>query len=286
MVHYANITQPQEPVAAQTAFGDWEILRFHGNLPFEPSGAESLVSSLRRAILSRAAEINGSTQPVSPAISGHDPDGKPTRDPHIAFVPLLDVGHPYSDGRIRGLGMVRPVTFSQDDEEFFQQILMMPEVDEDGVITDHPIAEFEWAGVGRCGITIETAQPSLRSLMPERYFSVAQSWATVLPYRFEGMRKRRFSTPGGERETLAMVGKSCARVGLPKPERVWTLYRSPIPGVRDIRDFPPDPYGRRYPRRHLLIRFPTPIRGPVLLGADRFRGFGLCLAVDDELTEA
>ena len=38
MVHYANIAQPQEPVAAQTAFGDWEILRFHGNLPFEPSG--------------------------------------------------------------------------------------------------------------------------------------------------------------------------------------------------------------------------------------------------------
>ena len=98
--------------------------------------------------------------------------------------------------------MVRPVTFSQDDEEFFQQILMMPEVDEDGVITDHPIAEFEWADVGRCGITIETAQPSLRSLMPERYFSVAQSWATVLPYRFEGMRKRRFSRRSWPRLSL------------------------------------------------------------------------------------
>ncbi len=179
---------------------------------------------------------------------------------------------------------MRPLELSETDESFLQQILRMAEVDEDGIVTERPISEIEWLGVGRCGTTLETDQPTLRSLWPGRYLGPASSWATVLPYRFEGMRKRRFSTPGGERETLAMVGKSCERIGLPRPELVWALYRCPLPGVRDIRDFPPDPYGRRYPRRHLLIRFPEPVHGPVLLGADRFRGFGLCLPVADELT--
>jgi CRISPR-associated protein Csb2 len=36
------------------------------------------------------------------------------------------------------------------------------------------------------------------------------------------------------------------------------------------------------PRRHLVLYFAEPVAGPVLLGAGRFRGLGLCRPVAEE----
>ena len=33
---------------------------------------------------------------------------------------------------------------------------------------------------------------------------------------------------------------------------------------------------------HAVLQFPEPVRGPVLLGAGRFAGLGLCRALDPE----
>ena len=40
------------------------------------------------------------------------------------------------------------------------------------------------------------------------------------------------------------------------------------------------PYHGR-PLRHLVLTFARPIRGPLIIGAGRFRGLGLCLPLDD-----
>jgi CRISPR-associated protein Csb2 len=40
------------------------------------------------------------------------------------------------------------------------------------------------------------------------------------------------------------------------------------------------PY-RSKPFAHLVLTFVRPIRGPLILGAGRFRGLGLCVPLDD-----
>jgi CRISPR-associated protein Csb2 len=277
MVSYGTTIASSATLQSQTAYGEWETLRLSGNLPFEARHARSLVTSFRRTLLGRAASANGHSGPISPAISGHEADGSPTRAPHIAIIPLMNVGYPFSDGRMRGLAIVRPASFSIEDERLLQDILLAPTTDEDGVVTETPITSMKWPGFGTCGLKLETINPSLRSLAMGRYLRPADHWATVLPYRFEGMRKRRFSTPAGDRETFSMVSRSCERIGLPAPAGVRTVYRSPISGVQDLKEFPADSYRRGFASRHLIIRFSEPVGGPVLIGADRFRGFGLCL---------
>ncbi len=58
---------------------------------------------LRDALLKSAGGL-----PVPALLSGHDPDGRPTTAPHIATVPLADVGWTHSQGRLMGLALVWP----------------------------------------------------------------------------------------------------------------------------------------------------------------------------------
>src|SRR5690606_7274999 len=45
---------------------------------------------------------------IPPAVSGHEADGSPTRDPHMAVVPLAFAGLPHADGRLLGFALVPP----------------------------------------------------------------------------------------------------------------------------------------------------------------------------------
>jgi CRISPR-associated protein Csb2 len=53
--------------------------------------------------------------------------------------------------------------------------------------------------------------------------------------------------------------------------------RRPNTGTR-----PQDSPYRGRPLAHMVLTFGQPIRGPIVLGAGRFRGLGLFLALDDE----
>jgi hypothetical protein len=41
---------------------------------------------------------------VKSLVSGHTANGDRSRDEHVAYIPLANVGHPYSDGRVMGFG--------------------------------------------------------------------------------------------------------------------------------------------------------------------------------------
>src|SRR5690606_39544072 len=76
---------------------------------FNASLAEPIARALRGTILQQF----GSDE-VPEAISGHDADGNPTAQPHIAFVPLPFVGHPFATGEILGVAIVPPSELSED----------------------------------------------------------------------------------------------------------------------------------------------------------------------------
>ncbi|MGI9301664.1 MAG: type I-G CRISPR-associated protein Csb2, partial [Gammaproteobacteria bacterium] len=98
----------------------------------------------------------------------------------------------------------------------------------------------------------------------------------VLDRHFDGKDK-------WERATES-VKDSCQRIGLPRPREVQLHPVSMVQGTPHARDFPHltrKRDGGRMHHSHAVMRFVAEIMGPVLVGAGRFRGYGLCRPVDD-----
>jgi CRISPR-associated protein Csb2 len=130
----------------------------------------------------------------------------------------------------------------------------------------------------------------------------SQTWASVTPVVLDGFPKEdRLRDPSvWNSEVIAMLARACQRVGLPEPESVdfdttsWhqgspraAVKRRLLRGHRQVAytsaglgdGFPPYPAkpatGIR-PQFHVWLRFAEPVVGPVVLGAGRFLGYGLC----------
>ena len=131
------------------------------------------------------------------------------------------------------------------------------------------------------------ALPDAKSLRPDRYADTAQVWASVTPIALD-------RHPKAEGDVEASITAACERIGLPKPIRVVAGKHAAIRGAPAARpgagapdwtswSLPAPLTGRRL--THAVIEFATPVAGPVLLGAGRFVGLGLCLPVREAAPE-
>ncbi|MEI6607337.1 MAG: type I-U CRISPR-associated protein Csb2, partial [Verrucomicrobiota bacterium] len=127
----------------------------------------------------------------------------------------------------------------------------------------------------------ESPDPKL-ALRPSRWTRPATTWSSVTPIILDRHPKPHFDKdPVAWRQScIEIIGNACMRLGLPEPLRVEVSPHSPIAGVPPAFAFvaPADRSGR--PLRfhvHATLQFATPISGPLLLGAGRYRGYGLCL---------
>ena len=132
--------------------------------------------------------------------------------------------------------------------------------------------------------------------MRDYWCRLARRWVTVTPIaldRFPGNLRSREprARERAETEAVASVARACAFAGLvERPEQVQVTIRldSPLVGVpaspagrpgTGQRQFPGYQTGRGTPRAcvHAEIEFAEPVGGPVLVGAGRYLGYGLCL---------
>jgi len=129
--------------------------------------------------------------------------------------------------------------------------------------------------------------PVRSSLKPARYCTIAARWASVTPMLLD-----RFPDHGNALEEARLIADACRNVGLPEPVEVEIYKHSAIKGAPSA--YPargkrsrPDwsfPMGAKFanrPRRHVVLQFAENIEGPVILGAGRFYGFGLCLPLSE-----
>ena len=82
----------------------------------------------------------------------------------------------------------------------------------------------------------------------------------------------------------AVRRKRQEHVGLPRPREVLLHPVSLVEGVPHAREFPQlvrKHDGGRRRHHHAVVIFDEAVRGPVLIGAGRFRGYGLCRPIDD-----
>jgi CRISPR-associated protein Csb2 len=249
---------------------DWFVFEDNGG-SFCPDilGFAHVAKRIRDALMSI------SPQPVSERLSGHAPDGNPTLHPHLAFVPLCNVGWEHSTGDLLGFAVVLPRGLPAEERaplinilSAFARLGQGDEAHTEIMLGGDRVWQVQYAG----------STPSRSSLKPERWCSKNRVWASTTPILLD----RYVRDPNQEKEVVAA---SCRSIGLPTPSAVeihrHSALRASPPASSQQWSFPSSKLGSRV-RRHVVLEFDEPVAGPVILGAGRYYGFGLCLPLKGE----
>ena len=230
-----------------------------------------LTAALRGLLMKECPE-----QPPPEWFSGHSPNGTPTADPHLALTPLPFVGAEHADGRIMGLALVLPTGLDQQGAgHCLEPFLRDPAT---GLPREHLLFDGQWF---ECTIEMETRERPPKNLDPDTWTRESRIWASVTPVALN----RHFDGKDKWERAAESVKDMCGHIGLPRPREVLLHPVSLVEGVPHAREYPQlvrKNGGGRRSHNHTVIVFDEPVRGPVLVGAGRFRGYGLCRPMDEK----
>jgi CRISPR-associated protein Csb2 len=233
----------------------------------------TLHATLKLTEAVRGALLSGCPQPIPEWISGHRPDQSPSREPHLAIIPLAFVGHEHADGRVMGVALAIPR--SVDKAEAGNSIGPWLR-DEYGLPRPVRLFNRDWF---ECQMEIETRETPPWNLRGEAWTKASKSWASVTPVVLD----RHFNGKDKWEKAAEVVKDACERVGLPRPEDVLLHPVSRVEGAPHSREFPPikrKADGGRMHHCHAVILFSEPVIGPLIVGAGRFKGYGLFRPMD------
>ena len=230
-----------------------------------------LTTALRGLLMRKCPE-----QPPPEWFSGHRRDGKASAAPHLALAPLAFVGSRHADGRIMGLALILPRGREpQEAGRCLESILTDPE-------TGLPCDDLRLFDGDRleCSIELEAREHPPENLDPQTWTKASRVWASVTPV----VLNRHFDGKDRWEQAAESVKDMCGHVGLPRPREVLLHPVSLVEGVPHAREFPQlarKHDGGRRRHGHAVVIFDEPVCGPVLIGAGRFRGYGLCRPIDE-----
>jgi CRISPR-associated protein Csb2 len=266
---YARLSEDGIPPAESVFGDDWIVYRIVSGPRFGLEQTLALTDAFRKRLIAAAERMD---EPSAKALlSGHAADGSALTTPHAAFVPLGFVGSEHADGHLLGLAVVLPRDLPYETRDACLSALAENENPESGAIS------LEFASIGSLTLVREDRDVPPVALTPTAWCKPSKHWATITPVSLDRMPSRRQGLDEGWAAT--QIAEACVRVGLPKPAQIAILPVSRLTGAPACRAFPP--LLRRAdqaPRWHVHAElvFPQSVRGPILLGAGRFRGYGLC----------
>ncbi|MFZ5443400.1 MAG: type I-G CRISPR-associated protein Csb2 [Myxococcota bacterium] len=272
-----RIQRPAVP-HGQFASDDWILFeRVGGARPLSSKGAD-LARALRAALLEQHG-VPG----MPAALSGHDPDGRPTKTPHLAFVALPWVGDTHADGSVKACAVIPPRGLSEAER---QQLLRL-------------VAQWEKTRAENGRLTLASADlkpmqfarvqlPTMKSSAPASWTRPSTRFVTATPIALDrnpGNLRSNFEQTAQKaaREAEGFVADACENIGLPRPKDVRVTFAPLLQGAQPAQAFRPHrgkPGAPPRVRVHAVIDFETPVQGPVLLGAGRHFGLGLCLPME------
>lgn len=265
---------PELPVVKPDTAGNWLVLAFlRGSKRFPSTMAADIATALRGAVFHHAAD------PMPQGLSGHHRDGRPSTNPHVAFLPLPWVGHEHSDGRLMGAAIAMP---DQLDNESRRHLLR-------AVGAWESVADPLTLTLGRRGIVEMKRVIGISDLITLRaglWNRRSTRWTTATPIALPthpgplGRGTASARSKAWARAEQAVIA-SCRHIGLPEPVEVVAGLAPLIPGARPAPTFPAfrqrGPGGKPVARRlvHASVTFDRPVAGPLVLGAGRYLGLGL-----------
>lgn len=231
-----------------------------------------LLAALRDTILSLC-------DPTPEWVSGHRPDGTPSQEPHLALVPLAFVGHPHADGHLLGVGLAFPKKVPPRERGAALRKLLY-----DNTGRSKPI-DLRLGALGTWRIVRETRESPPLALQPQIWTAPARTWATVSPIVLDRHPKADYAKERDRwcQEVAQAIAESCRRQGLPEPMAIdvdkTSWHRGAPRAIPGKGGFPLLSTKHSQPARqqvHAWLRFDRDVEGPLLLGAGRYRGYGLC----------
>ena len=254
------IRASSEPLPVGGHHGEMIVFRLlrHGQaLPLEAS--VGLLAVWRKALLA------ASPKPAPEILSGHASESTPEQPmpstaPHMALIPIPDVGHDFAAGHLLGIGVVLPRSIQPHERQLCLSVL-------------NQVSHINLGPLGQVQLARVDAFERRRALRPRTWTDPSTVWASVTPVVLGKYPKELFSE-----ESCQIVAEACEIAGLPKPVAVrvgpvpWIV--GSVPSAR----FPAFPSRPGKPKRahvHVKLVFDRPVRGPVLVGAGRHLGYGL-----------
>lgn len=218
--------------------------------------------------------------PSAEFVTGKAADGRASERPHLAVVPLPDVGHEYADGHLLGIALVAPRESSDGDRSLLHELLASWELDQESNASN-PWLPLLLVG-GLKWLVRRHDAPVPRGLQPSTWSRPARRWISATPVALDrnpgdlrsrdaGTRQRAFD------QARATITEGWVRQGLPAPliELSFApLIAGSVP-VSAFEPFPREPGRLRRVRVHAELLFEEPVCGPLILGAGRYSGLGL-----------
>lgn len=255
-------------------------------------GKLPLTRTLNLTVAVRGALLKYADEPLAEIVSGHQPsaDGSPTgpsEQVHLAIVPLAFVGHEHADGNIRGVGLVVPRDAAPEDRDAVASAVRQW-IAASG--QDRAIVQLGRSGIRSLELRDQLSAPS--TLQPRSWCQPSQHWVSVTPVALDRFPGQLWSVDprkhdAAEQSAIETVKSGCEYVGLPRPHSVELVSSSPLVGTPAFRRFPAYQSPGRGVRRqsvHVRLWFEEPVLGPVLIGAGRYFGYGLCKPVGSRVT--
>lgn len=277
MQPYAPVVALPDSVPGSVFSSRFAVLEVDASTPVSLRASLHLTRALRAALLEHAGD-DAPELLSGLRVDAGTREARPSDRAHGAIVPLPFVGHRHADGAVLGVAFVTPD--GRDDER-------------DAAL------KIIWAWLGETGgrlrirgrdviVQRPDGLASLATIRPRRWCAPSDTWATVTPIaldRWPGDLRDR----DAERRAVSfaraeeLVARAGTHVGLPRPESVVVRPDAFVSGVPPAHRFPAFQTPNGGPHRplvHACVTFGAAVAGPVLLGAGRYVGQGLCLPLD------
>jgi CRISPR-associated protein Csb2 len=214
-------------------------------------------------------------------ISGHATDGSVSKQVRPAYLPLGFVDHEHADGHLLGIGLAVPNDFSQTD--VLMELLKKHDFSEhEGLQYLHLTVKnphLENRDIGELVLELDERPERSRqqALQPRSWVGRSRHWATVSPVMLPKFPRRQL-------DVEEVIAESVELAGYPRPVAVRVSHAPLVRGVPHARGFHVKPRQGRPPRPliHAELEFGFCVRGPLLVGAGRYAGYGFCRPLNSE----